>query len=238
MGKIKRERQKFHITAENKDIAKAEKEYKLKNKHLPIPLDAVDNIFSGLNIQLDGINKFDDDTTPLYETKEREDVVEVTVKPSSQTKDIEKPQKHFTKKEKMVLKHQQLMDKLDVTQKARLHSRKMKQKRNRNVIEQTLLLSKSEISSLLTPAAVEPSKQHPEKHPKNVFSVPSLNDDLPALHSIFALNLNQKSSITNGITTKSNSKAKKSNPNEIFVKNYTFLRKAMAKRNNKRTMKQ
>ncbi|XP_031625743.1 uncharacterized protein LOC116342329 [Contarinia nasturtii] len=234
MGKIKRERQKFHISADNKGTAKAEKKETSKSKHLPLKLDAVENIFAGITIKLDSINKFEEKpepTTELVNSKEEEagtveqNDTEVAAK---QLLQIEKtktvPEKHLTKKEKMALKHQKLMEKLDVTQKARMQSQKNK-KQKRNANPDTLLASQSEVRSLLTPAAVKP---HTEKIPKNIFSVPSLKDDLPGLNSIFELKKNHNSNKTSGLTSKSKAISKTSN--KSFVKNYNFLKKAMAKK--------
>lgn len=235
MGKIKRERQKFHITADNKGVAKAEKKA-TKSKDLPLKLDAVENIFAGINIQLDSINKFEEkpeQTTELVSTAEEEktaDVQKEIEEVVTSSLQIEKkktvPEKHLSKKEKMALKHQKLMEKLDVTHKARIQNQKnKKQKRDANAQSsaQTLLVSKSEVRSLLTPAAVKPLT---EKVPKNIFSVPSLNDDLPALNSIFQLKKNCNK--TSGVTAKSKNISK--NSNKSFVNNYNFLKKAMAKK--------
>lgn len=246
MGKIKRERQKFHIVAENKNATTVEQKAPIKYKSLKTQLDAVENIFSGINIQLDSINKFEEIVSaPTDESKSNEEktvksnVVEPDVK-SSEAKVDNKVStvsgKHQTKKEKMALKHQKLMEKLDVTHKARMqHKKKTKkqQKQNEHLADQTLAVSKTEFRSLLTPAAVKSSNvanKNANPVPKNVFSIPLLNDDLPALSSIFEKKLNQTNADAHKITMKSKNIGKKGNPKKNFFANYNILKKAMEKK--------
>lgn len=235
MGKIKRERQKFHIAAENKVTPKVDQKssnYKL----IKSQLDAVENIFSGITIKLDNINKFEEfvPTPPDQPKVNKEKAVEPKVAkdeeklPEQKVDSNKATGKHLTKKEKMALKHQKLMEKLDVTQKAR---KTQKQNVHRN--DQTLSTAKSEFRSLLTPAAVKSSKEVSKNDnlvPKNVFSIPILKDDLPALDPIFKQGLNGSNDNAHKITTKSKNIGKKANSKKNFVANYDFLRKAMAKK--------
>lgn len=233
MGKIKRERQKFHIPAENKVSSKVDQKTfisKVDQKPIKTQLDAVENIFSGITIKLDNINKFEDfvPTPPVNKEKAVEpNVAKDEEKLPQQKVDCNRAQgKHLTKKEKMALKHQKLMEKLDVTQKARKN-----QKQNVHRYDQTLSTAKSEFRSLLTPAAVKSSNSNEVSKngdlvPKNVFSIPTLKDDLPALDSIFK----QGNDNAHKITTKSKNIGKKAKKN--FVANYDFLRRAMAKKKN------
>lgn len=239
MGKIKRERQKFHITAaESKAITTIEQKEKIKYKPIKAQLDAVENIFSGINIQLDSINKFEevasapskDEIKLKEETKLVEpDAVDAVIKSlDNKASSTGAPEKHLTKKEKMALKHQKLMEKLDVTHKARLQlkKKKPKSKQSEHLSDQTLAVSKSEFSSLLTPAAVKPSTEAPKNNnaaPRNVFSIPLLKDDLPPLNSIFGQKLNKT-------TQKSKNIGKSKNSKKNFVANYNFLKNAMAKK--------
>lgn len=223
MGKIKRERQKFHIVAENKDVTRITQE---KSKYKPLQLNAVENIFAGIQIQLDDINKFED--VPKTESPENVEKSSSSTKESSSHKIIisnnsNKLQKPLTKKEKLVLKHQKLMEKLDVTQKARrLQGQKKKQKRNLENNQQTLLNIKSDVRPMLTPSAVKPSKkfENGKNHQKNIFAIPEFNDNLPSLSSVFNSRPNQK------LIEEKVSKKSKSIANN-FVNNYNFLKKAM-----------
>lgn len=231
MGKIKRERQKFHITSEHKENPQADP--KKNPKYKSLPSDTVENIFAGINIQIDEINKFEELPLPSRQLVQNVDnvtqpgVIEITEKTSLRTEGNGigsiKSEKHLTKKEKMTLKHQKLMQKLDVTQQARLKSKKNKQKHNTNVAKSNQLASNAEVFPLLTPAAVNPWRQ-PNEVPKNVFSLPTFNDDLPSLNPVFELKLN---------STKVSSKSKsiaKPNTKKNFVNNYNFLKRAMAKK--------
>lgn len=225
LGKIKRGRQKFHIVADKKDDSSLTQ--KEKTKYKPLQLDAVENIFAGIKIHLDDINKFEDlQKTDAVQNVEKVPEVQEVTKESSLISDkivtTSKPQKPLTKKEKSMLKHQKLMEKLDVTQKARLQCQKKNKKRGLKSNEQTILNCKSEFQSMLTPSAVKPSGKliNCEKPTKNIFAIPEFNDNLPSLSSVFNLrsNINLEK-----ITNKSKSITKKNN----FVKNYNFLKNAM-----------
>lgn len=233
MGKIKRERQKYHITAEKGDGLETIESEIPKQTPLKFQLNTVQNIFAGINIQLSDINKFEE--TPLLAKKPID--IEEKAKPdradktSTKTNHESVPDKGkiLTKKDKMALKHQKLMKKLDVTQQARLQSQKKNKKKGKqtNAGDQTLLeTSQLEVRSLLTPAAIRPSIQNVnEKVTKNVFSMPLFNDDLPALNSVYEIPKDNFS-----MQSKSKSISKKSYGKKGFVKNYNFLKKAMAKK--------
>lgn len=224
MGKIKRERQKFHITAENKNETKLQQNKTSTCQTLPPRLlDNVKNIFAGINIQLDAMNKLDD--TPPKTTTEPLQSEKETIKtniPQSVKIDTEK---HLTKKEKMVLKHEKLMQKLDVTQKARSQGKRMKK-------TMPVLVSTPEVRSMTTAAAVKTSNlranNDDQKVSKSVFVIPSFNDDLPALDSVAEHKSFQKKLSSHKTASKSKSISKNNNGKKSFVNNYNFLRKAMA----------
>lgn len=246
MGKIKRERQKYHIAAGNQSSNIIEEDQSsITLPVLPIKthLDASENIFSGINIQLDHINKFVEIASTPSTSKSKVNV-EKNVQ-SILTKDGAKasyqkvnfphtpPGKHLTKKEKIALKHQKLMEKLDATHKARLeisnNQKKQKPKRSESHhFNQTLAASKSEFRSLLTPAAVKSCNETSMKN-LNVFSIPLLKDDLPSLDSIFKQKFVGNNDIRHDheITMKSKNIEKKSKSKKNFVANYEFLRKAI-----------
>ncbi|XP_055305510.1 uncharacterized protein LOC129570107 [Sitodiplosis mosellana] len=239
MGKIKRERQKFHIGAEKKADTVIDQKKTLTYKPIKAQLDTVENIFSGINIQLDNINKFEEFVPPLIEPKLNvEKTVQSIVDVNSTEQKVKCNKvdftqaptgKHQTKKEKIALKHQKLMEKLDVTHKARMEHKQKKQKSKRNdghLFDQTLSAPNSEFLSLLTPAAVKSSNEGIMKN-KNVFSIPLLNDDLPALDTIFKQKMNQSNEKEHKITKKSKNIGKRTNSKKTFVANYEFLRKAM-----------
>lgn len=258
MGKLKRERQKFHITSTvGTKVAVTPTRPSHKGKPpLPTQLDAVENIFAGINIQLDNLNKFVE-PEPMVDEIETPTVPEIVEEKTNITLAVEKPknksdapEKHLTKKEKMRLKHEKLMQKLDVVAQARAKSSKKKQKNKLQQADQSLLPSKAAVKSLLTPAAVRPQQsisetsKNVENKTKNIFAIPTLNDDLPSLNSIFKL----KQAIGSKVNTKSE-KMDKSNKimksskkiakdkkkinkksKDNFVQNCNILKKLMAKK--------
>lgn len=242
MGKIKRERQKFHITSTEVKVPTTRPSPKPKSV-LPMQLDAVENIFAGINIQLDSINKFEPEPVVEEEKKEVEPIDEETSKPliekdASKSK-AEVSEKHLTKKEKMKLKHEKLMAKLDVVAQARLQSLKKKQKNKLKPADQSLLPTTSAMKSLLTPAAVRPQPtptgSSSESKPKNVFAIPTFNDDLPALNPVFKSSgfkgTFEKKEKSNKIIKSSKGIGKNKNqPKPNFVKNCNLLKKLMAKK--------
>lgn len=244
MGKIKRERQKFHITTtEEKQPAAPKAVSKPKNtaakKALQQQFDVVDNIFAGINIQLDSINKLEDVPPPpsqepsktitTDEPEERETDAKLTeIQWNYKTTAAEK---QLTKKEKLKLKHAKLMEKIDVTQQIQ-EQRKQKKSKSAPII-QSPLPSRAEIKSILTPAAMKSTRPIVEKTDtkeavKNIFALPKFNDDLPALN-IFKINP-IKVGVAGGskAISKGNGKQKPKKPN--FVKNVNLLKKLMAKK--------
>lgn len=246
MGKIKRERQKFHITTtEDKEPTAPKAVSKPKNnaakKALQQQFDAVENIFAGINIQLDSINKLEDVPPPPQP-------IQVTAQPEERETDAKiseiqwnykatTAEKNLTKKEKLKLKHAKLMEKIDVTQQARLkiqEQRKHKKSKSTQSIAQSPLPSRAEIKSILTPAAMKSTKPIVEKVDakeavKNIFVLPSFKDDLPALN-IFKINP-IKTGVAEGSKTISKGNGKQKAPKkQNFVKNVNLLKKLMAKK--------
>lgn len=238
MGKIRRERQKYHLAAEKKDAVQSEKDGSLKCKPLKLQLDSVQNIFAGINIQLSDINKFEEHSTSQNEPIGNKEENIKSDQRSVATADAVKPdpetgsktlKKQITKKEKMMLKHQKLMQKLDVTQQARLQHKKQKSQKKGH--SQILEESKTKSHLMLTPAAIKPSNQNAVTNsettaPKNVFAIPTFNDDLPVISSVFA----RKGNKNQNLHKKSKSIAKSGYKKTNFVKNCSFLRKAMTKK--------
>lgn len=252
MGKIKRERQKFHITSETKPpVSKDTKPPASKTKKSgakkvsALQLDAVENIFAGINIQLDAINKFPDeaDAAPLQPIKE-------TVPEEQEDREIDgklteiqwnfkmsAAEKQLTKKEKLKLKRSKLMEKIDVTQQARIKSQEKRQQKKTKSATQSPLPSRAEIKSILTPAAMKPAAMKPATNTieesgkevaKNVFAVPTFDDDLPALSNIFKINPVKVAKSSKAISKgKDKSKSKQK---QHFVKNYNLMKKLMAKK--------
>lgn len=229
MGKTIKQRQKFHIKAEKKDATIPEKKEKIKYKPLPF-----ENIFAGINIPLDSINKLED--TPELSLSKVRDGESILIRDANNAQGVtaveptlqkinNMPGKHLRKKDKMTLKHQKFMGKLDVAHKAKLLHQNEKQNRNPNLAEQ---MSESSLQS----APVKSTNQLAEKVQKNICSSPSLNDNLPALN-LFEIKLNQNCNRAYQINVKSKTIAKNENSKTNFVENYTFLAKAMAKKNKK-----
>lgn len=231
MGKIKRERQKYHLAAEKKDEEQSAKDGSSKCKPLKLQLDSVQNIFAGINIQLSDINKFDEKPTlqnePIQNKEIKSDqgsVATASIKPDTET-DSKTSTKHLTKKEKMMLKHQKLMEKLDVTKLARMqhkNQKSTKKKGNGQILKELT----SESRSMLT------SNQNADtnigtKAPKNVFTIPTFDDDLPVIGSVFAPKSKSKNQ---SLQKKSKSIFKNGTKKANFVKNCSFLRKAMTKK--------
>lgn len=220
MGKIRRERQKFHITATcGEQNIQQDKTH--TNKISPIHLDHVENVFAGINIQ------FDFSSDPSNEpTKNVEEAVIIPTKP--EIINIENgsnvSEKHLTKKDKMKHRREKLMQKLDVTQKARQQIKQNKGKK------QTVRVP------MLTPAATKPiipsTHNDVRKVTQNIFSIPSFKDDLPALESVFKLQSFQNKLVPHKIASTSKSISKNSNGKKHFVNNYKFLKKAMTKKIN------
>lgn len=234
MGKIKRERTKYHtIAVKRDDDPNVEKKPTLAFKP---QLNSMQNIFAGINIQLSDINKIDENLKSNEVKKEpirnEEMSAETNMETTSKSMNTKREfnhleQKPITKKEKMALKHKTLMEKLDATHKAtaELKKRKQKQKQKNNCDNQVLLKSQEDICPMLTPAATKSSTQNANQPAaKNVFSIPSFRDDLPALNSVFEsrkdiLSVQTKSTIS-----------KKKNTKKDFGKNYNFLKKSMVKK--------
>lgn len=232
MGKIKRERKKFHIVTEKKnDETNIEKKVNLVFKP---KLNVMQNIFAGINIQLSDINKLcENPDSAVTKDEEHSDehiaqtLIETKLKTTSKSTSSQNlDSKVLTKKEKLAMKRQRLLEKLDATQKIRneLQRKPQKPKRKFNCNEQVSLKSNDVLSPMLSPAATKSSDPNAkEKAVKNVFSVPSLNDGLPALNNVFAshkdiFSIQKKSSIS-----------KKKNFKKQFCKNFNYLKKSMAK---------
>lgn len=131
MGKIRRERQKFHISSANDgddeilDVAEPPKLLSIK----PISdFDKSANIFAGVNIKLDSVNKFEQPSAAKPQKKSTEVKPKVDPNVAETSKAISVPQsdKHLTKKEKMKLKHEKLLEKIDVVRQAMNKKKKSK----------------------------------------------------------------------------------------------------------------
>lgn len=235
MGKIKRDRTKYHtIAVKRDDETNLEKKPSLAYKP---QLNAMQNIFAGISIQLSDLNKFDENLKTNEVKKDQKHNEETSTEAETETglKSMktkneynQSDQKPLTKKEKLALKHKKLMEKLDATHKATAELKKRKQKQNQknNLDVQISLKSQEDICPMLVPAATISKQNANQGAVKNVFSIPSFHDDLPALNSVFEsrkdiLSVQTKSSIS-----------KKKNGKKDFGKNYNFLKKSMAKKMN------
>lgn len=256
MGKIKRERQKFHISPEeNKTNLLTKSSDVPKYKPLPLDLNSSSNIFAGINIQLDHINKLEVDdqssSAPKLSTqsinpikssafdKKLQVASDKSIKIAS---NAEEPQKHLTKKEKMRLKHDKFMKKLDVVQQARKESQEKQKKKKLKPAKESLLPTPIDFSSISlnlepSPVAVKPKVvQKPIEAPKNIFSVPSFKDDLPALNSIFKIKPKDAVNAFGGgkSASKRNQKSakgiQKHEAQKKFVNNLNTLKKLMAQK--------
>lgn len=220
MGKIKRERQKYHIAVKPNNV---EPELQ-KATPIKFQFDSVENIFAGINIKLSDINKLEEASTIPIQIEEEKNDVQREYQTFSKISNTQEKLKILTKKEKMARKHQKLIEKLDVTQQARLRSRKRKQKDRMNIDETLLHLSQSDAHSLSAPIAE--NHEH-EKSNRHALKTP-FNDGLPAINSLGV----EKDNFRIRIQAKSKLISKKGENKKNFVRNYNFLKKAMTKKIN------
>lgn len=231
MGKIKRERKKYHTVSEKKD--NEEKWAPTSTPAYKPQLNTMQNIFAGISIQLSDINKIDEKhqtkSTEVKKEEMQDDVPSTGAESEIMLKSLKSKsdQKGLTKKEKLALKHKRLMEKLDATHKAtaELRKRNKKQKQKRDCDGQNPQKSQEDICPMLTPAAIKSSKPNVNQQvAKNVFAIPTFRDDLPALNSVFEARKDIFS-----IQTKS-SILKKKNQKKGFAKNLNFLKKSLMKK--------
>lgn len=212
MGKIKRERQKFHITSTVDDDANIPMEMGpevAKYKPLvmaPMQLAVSENIFAGVDIQLDKVNKFSD-SKPAPPSNEPSIQRQISTKPTVAfgPSATGKPERQMTKKEKMKLKHEKLLQKIDVVQQAkRNHEKKKKKKKAKNpaqletpmpLLDSVFQLKHKDAKTDVAhdPQVVRPREEILRPKPASSSLLPSqkdlalLNDSLPSLNSIFHL---------------------------------------------------
>lgn len=145
MGKIKRERQKFHIAATGDDVEMDDGPVPMLVKApTPAALSATDNVFAGIDIKLDKINKFaEPEAAPA--TEQAGTVPDgKSTKPSPYRKAKKEPtlafkssapaqpERQLTKKEKQRLKHEKLLQKIDVVQQAMQKTKNKRKKQATN----------------------------------------------------------------------------------------------------------
>lgn len=225
MGKIKRERQKYHIAAEGGHVVKTDEQEHEPKKTSPIkfPFNSVPNIFAGINIKLSDINHFEEtSTTPNKCEPEKKDAKE-EYQALTKISNTHDKSKILTKKEKMALKHQQLMEKLDVTQQARLKNQRKKPKKQ---MDTDNLLSSSQFDHHSLPFCAPLAENNDNGKPMSHAVGTPFNDGLPAINSLAV----EKDIFR--IQAKSKLISKKSEDKKNFVKNYNFLKKAMTKKKN------
>lgn len=226
MGKIKRERKKYHMATGGGDKTNVAESERLEDNPLKHPLDVHtdQNIFAGINIQLSDINQFV--KAPIVE----EAPIVISKSKKSDNKFISNTIQKITKKEKKTKKHQKLLEKLDITQKARLLHRKRQQPLSKQMNAKDQTLWKSSHHKNLCPsnqAAIKSSdRKVSSNYSRNLSSISSLNDGLPALSSAPRFSINDFS-----VHSKSKSISKTTKKEKICsVRNYNFLMKAMAKK--------
>lgn len=192
MGKIKRERQKFHITPNADDIdmdtvrvAAAPKYSSPALPLAPMRMNAGENIFAGINIQLDKVNKFIEpearpDAPSVIVAKKKVDANEPTIAFSTTPSSAKPPERHITKKEKMKMRHEKLLQRFAVVEQAR---QKVATKNKKKKVQK---------SNVSIPMA-EPAKEAQPK--KKLISnlatarkeLVSLNDSMPSMDSVLRL---------------------------------------------------
>lgn len=240
MGKIKRERQKYHLTSGKKDD-KIKEPHKCESQKYNMPdfqLNCNQNIFSGIQIQLSDICSFDEKVVPAKILDFEKSDSDVTADEKSVTKlDTGTvpcgQQKRMTKKEKMLQKRKKLMEKLSTSQSAKTKSRKQTPKLITND-EQILLKSKLEYRSLHSSALTSISEKNKmNKTSKKIPTmVPSFKDDLPPLFPILESRKSDMIQNRQSVNSKSKAISKNMGRKKDLIKNYNILKKAMSKKLN------
>lgn len=214
MGKIKRERQKFHISAAGDDVpmGEIEKSVPFLVQSSKSSFNETENIFAGIDIKLDAINKLPKpdavtDADPSagkstqagsYKRKAKSEVVPTTSMP-----DDKRPERQQSKKQKRELKHSKLMEKINVVQQARQRVKDKQQKKSKKEepsnAKASPLPASAELATLkakLSTAFGAPKVAAPTKVPQKKFNtslktledaLPSLKDSLPSLDSVLKL---------------------------------------------------
>lgn len=206
MGKTKRERQKYHIAATAADVEMDEKPVPTVVKVPAVPLATTENIFAGIDIKLDTINKFTESAVapPVESTaeklvksgpykKNKVDAVPTVVvkKPPTQ------PERQLTKKEKQRLKHEKLLQKIDVIQQAKQKTQDKRKKQVNSLAPiPNVPSAASELKTLSKKVNETTTANNNQTAPKKKFStsmktladaLSSLNDSLPSLDSVIKL---------------------------------------------------
>lgn len=198
MGKIKRERQKFHITSMVDDDTDIPLDTNLElTKYTPLPmaapmqLDVGENIFAGIDIQLDKVNKFAEPAKSAAPSTAASTNKGISTKstPIFGSPSTAQPERKLTKKEKMKLRHEKLLQKIDVIQQAKRKHESKKKKKTKTPAEQP---PQPTVQSINTPAAVrQPDPSSSKKEFCNLTSIRkelvSLNDSLPSLDSVYRM---------------------------------------------------
>lgn len=253
MGKIRRERQKFHITSTPSDTPAAPNEVP-KYKPIPVKLQPTENIFAGININLEKVAKLPADNFAEPKVKPRSQPATDNNKGENKSKDTVdgkkpiQPEKHLTKKEKLKLKHEKLLAKIDVIQQAkqRVKEKRLKKQKNKEEkITPLTLLSAEAVKASGSSSSVGGAKKKFGDLNMVKEALLSLNDSLPALDSVYKYkskeaktgletddsNKNPKKksgSGAKGVQKKKDKKKKKGNPSKDFVKSYEYFRKLVA----------
>lgn len=224
MGKIKRERQKFHITsmadddADNPLGASLEVPKYTLPPPAPMRFDVSENIFAGINIQLDKVNKFVE-PKPSAEPPAKKDIsTKPTLKFSAPSS--EQPERQLTKKEKMKLKHEKLLQKIDIVQQAKREHESKKKKKNAKaaIADLTKLPSVGQyVKAPVERLDAQPERVASKKPSCNLASVRkelvSLNDSLPSLDTIYRMkSRDAKTGMEETMRLKSKQRKAKSHP--------------------------
>lgn len=240
MGKIKRERQKFHITSTVDDDVDIPIDTSLEvptYKSLPLApmqLNVSENVFAGINIQLDKVHKF-------AEPKPTPPSTESSTKKSVLTKSTQKfdppssgqPERQMTKKEKMKLRHEKLLQKIDVIQQAKQKHDKKNKKKNkaREPTDHASPIAKP--ANTLLPV-IQPYSKPGKKQICDLTSIRkelvSLNDSLPSLDTVLHLkSKDAKTGLEQPMTLKSKQRKQskttsKADPTSIQCSSKTIMK--------------
>lgn len=248
MGKIRHERQKFHITTKPSDTP-AESNEVPKYKSLPVKFEPTENIFAGININLAKVAKLPVDDVAL-KVESKQQPTKETNKTETKAKDVvdgkkpAQPEKHLTKKEKLKLKHEKLLAKIDVVQQAKKRIKeKLQKKRNKdeNIIPLKLLTQEAIKASGSSTSVADGKKKFSDLNIMKQ-ALLSLDDSLPSLAPVIQYkSKDAKTGLETKGSTKNNKQKsrtgskgvqknenKKKNPSKDFVKNYEYFQKLVA----------
>lgn len=208
MGKIRHERQKYHISASGDDVTMDDGPVPQLVVPKPGGFIESENIFAGIDIKLDTINKLSKPDSVAdadagiakssqsgpYKRSAKPDVNSIAAKPTQASN--QRPERQQTKKQKRDFKHTKLMEKINVVQQARRRAKEKQQKKSKKgtptIAEASPIAASAELATLKATFGA-PKKTVPviRKFSTSLKTLEdallSLNDSLPSLDTVLKL---------------------------------------------------